>query len=65
MIVSAEEIVETDEFRKDPMRTTVPYFLVDAGSIAPSGRIPVRAGAVRESIETRRPVNAIATDENR
>lgn len=40
VIVSAEEIVETDEFRKDPMRTTVPYFLVDAVVHTPFGAYP-------------------------
>jgi len=40
VIVSAEEIVEPDEFRKDPMRTTIPYFLVDAVVHAPFGAYP-------------------------
>ena len=40
VIVSAEEIVDTEEFRKDPMRTTIPYFLVDAVVHAPFGAYP-------------------------
>jgi acyl CoA:acetate/3-ketoacid CoA transferase alpha subunit len=40
VLVSAEEIVAPDEFRKDPMRTTVPYFLVDAVVHAPFGAYP-------------------------
>jgi glutaconate CoA-transferase subunit A len=40
VIVSAEEIVEPGEFRKDPMRTTIPYFLVDAVVHAPFGAYP-------------------------
>ncbi len=40
VIVSAEEIVDADEFRKDPMRTTIPYFLVDAVVHAPFGAYP-------------------------
>ncbi len=40
VIVSAEEIVDHDEFRKDPMRTTIPYFLVDAVVHAPFGAYP-------------------------
>ena len=40
VIVSSEEIVDTDEFRKDPMRTTIPYFLVDAVVHTPFGAYP-------------------------
>ncbi len=40
VVVSAEEIIETDEFRKDPMRTTIPFFLVDAVVHAPFGAYP-------------------------
>jgi acyl CoA:acetate/3-ketoacid CoA transferase len=40
VVVSAEEIVEADEFRKDPMRTTIPFFLVDAVVHAPFGAYP-------------------------
>jgi acyl CoA:acetate/3-ketoacid CoA transferase alpha subunit len=40
VIVSAEEIIDIDEARKDPMRTTIPYFLVDAVVHAPFGAYP-------------------------
>jgi acyl CoA:acetate/3-ketoacid CoA transferase alpha subunit len=40
VVVSAEEIIDPDEFRKDPMRTTIPYFLVDAVVHAPFGAYP-------------------------
>ncbi len=40
VILSAEEIVDPEEFRKDPMRTTIPYFLVDAVVHAPFGAYP-------------------------
>ncbi len=40
LIVSAEEIVDTDEIRKAPDRTAIPYFLVDAVVEAPFGSHP-------------------------
>ncbi|HEU5361509.1 MAG TPA: CoA-transferase [Candidatus Deferrimicrobiaceae bacterium] len=40
VILSAEEIVDPEEFRKDPMRTTIPFFLVDAVVHAPFGAYP-------------------------
>jgi acyl CoA:acetate/3-ketoacid CoA transferase alpha subunit len=40
VIISAEEIIDQEEFRKDPMRTTIPYFLVDAVVHAPFGAYP-------------------------
>ncbi|NNG46678.1 MAG: CoA transferase subunit A, partial [Deltaproteobacteria bacterium] len=40
VIISAEEIVDHEEFRKDPMRTTIPYFLVDAVVHVPFGAYP-------------------------
>lgn len=40
LIVSAEEIVSTDEIRRYPDRTAVPYFLVDAVVHAPFGSHP-------------------------
>ena len=40
VIISAEEIIDHEEFRKDPMRTTIPYFLVDAVVHAPFGAYP-------------------------
>jgi glutaconate CoA-transferase subunit A len=40
VILSAEEIVETDEFRRDPGRTSIPHFVVDAVVHAPFGAYP-------------------------
>jgi len=40
LIISAEEIVPTDEIRRYPDRTTVPYYLVDAVVHAPFGSHP-------------------------
>ena len=40
VIISAEEIIETDEFRRDPGRTSIPHFVVDAVVHAPFGAYP-------------------------
>ena len=40
LILSAEEIVATDEIRKQPDRTIIPYYLVDAVVEAPFGSHP-------------------------
>jgi acyl CoA:acetate/3-ketoacid CoA transferase alpha subunit len=40
VIISTEEIVETDEIRRQPQRTTIPYYLVDAVVHAPFGSYP-------------------------
>ena len=40
MIVSAEEIISTDEFRRDPARTSIAHFTVDAVVHAPFGAYP-------------------------
>jgi glutaconate CoA-transferase subunit A len=40
LIICAEEIVDTDEIRKYPDRTIIPYFLVDAVVHAPFGSHP-------------------------
>jgi glutaconate CoA-transferase subunit A len=40
LIISAEEIVETDEIRRYPDRTCIPYYLVDAVVHAPFGSFP-------------------------
>jgi glutaconate CoA-transferase subunit A len=40
LIISAEEIVDTEEIRKFPDRTTIPYYLVDAVVHAPFGSHP-------------------------
>ncbi len=63
VILSAEEIVESDEFRKDPMRTTIPYFLVDAVVHAPFGAYPGAMPARYEiDLEHVDRLNAIRTD---
>jgi hypothetical protein len=40
LIVSTERIVDTDEIRRAPDRTVIPYFLVDAVVEAPFGSHP-------------------------
>lgn len=40
LIISAEDIVDTDEIRKYPDRTIIPYYLVDAVVHAPFGSHP-------------------------
>jgi glutaconate CoA-transferase subunit A len=40
LIISAEEIVDTEEIRRYPDRTTIPYYLVDAVVHAPFGSHP-------------------------
>jgi acyl CoA:acetate/3-ketoacid CoA transferase alpha subunit len=40
LIISAEEIIETDEIRCYPDRTSIPYYLVDAVVHAPFGSFP-------------------------
>jgi hypothetical protein len=40
LIISAEEIVPTEEIRRYPDRTVVPYYLVDAVVHAPFGSHP-------------------------
>jgi glutaconate CoA-transferase subunit A len=40
VIISAEEIVDTDEIRRDPGRTSIPYYAVDAVVEAPFGAYP-------------------------
>ena len=40
LIVSAEEIIHTEEIRKNPDRTIIPYYLVDAVVHAPYGSYP-------------------------
>ncbi len=64
VIVSAEEIVDPEEFRKDPMRTTIPHFLVDAVVHAPFGAYP---GAMPARYEIDLPhidvLNGIRTEE--
>jgi len=40
LIISAEEIVDTETIRTQPDRTTIPYYLVDAVVEAPFGSHP-------------------------
>lgn len=40
VIISAEEIVDTEEIRRDPGRTSIPYYSVDAVVHAPFGAYP-------------------------
>lgn len=44
VIVSAEEIIDTDEIRRDPGRTSIPYYAVDAVVEAPFGAWPGNCG---------------------
>src|SRR3990170_7564778 len=40
VIVSAEEIIDTEEVRRDPGKTTIPYYFVDAVVHSPFGAYP-------------------------
>lgn len=40
VVVTAEEIIPSDEFRKDPGATSIPHFIVDAVVHAPNGAHP-------------------------
>ncbi len=40
VIVSTDEIIDHDDIRKNPGRTTIPYYLVDAVVYAPFGAYP-------------------------
>ncbi|MBI1885857.1 MAG: CoA transferase subunit A [Chloroflexi bacterium] len=40
VIVSTEEIIDTEEIRRDPGRTTIPYYVVDAVVHLPFGAYP-------------------------
>ena len=40
LIITAEEIISADEIRRDPGRTTIPHYLVDAVVHAPFGAYP-------------------------
>jgi glutaconate CoA-transferase subunit A len=40
VIISTERLVETDEIRKDPVKTLLPYYLVDAVCHVPYGSYP-------------------------
>ncbi|MBU1879803.1 MAG: CoA transferase subunit A [Chloroflexi bacterium] len=51
LIISAEQIVPTEEIRQYPDRTTIPYFLVDAVVEAPFGSHPGEMVYVHERDE--------------
>ena len=40
VVVTAEEIIDTEEIRRDPGRTSIPYYVVDAVVHAPFGAYP-------------------------
>jgi len=64
VILSTEEIVDPLEFRKDPARTTIPYFLVDAVVHLPFGAYPAGVQARYElDLEHIDRLNAIQTEE--
>ena len=63
VIVSAEEIIEPLEFRKDPGRTTIPFFLVDAVVHLPFGAYPgAMPGRYELDLEHVDRLNAIQTE---
>lgn len=40
VIISTDEIIDHDDIRKDPSKTTIPYYMVDAVVYAPFGAYP-------------------------
>ena len=40
LIISTEQIISNEEIRRNPQRTTIPYYLVDAVVVAPFGGYP-------------------------
>ena len=65
VILSTEEIIEPLEFRKDPARTTIPYFLVDAVVHLPFGAYPAGVQARYElDLEHIDKLNTIQTEEH-
>jgi hypothetical protein len=64
VIVSAEEIVDPLEFRKEPAKTTVPHFLVSAVVHLPFGAYPGGLpGRYELDLEHVQRLNGIETDE--
>ncbi|MCF8368744.1 MAG: hypothetical protein K9G76_06850 [Bacteroidales bacterium] len=51
LIISAEEIIDTDEIRKQPDRTIIPYYLVDAVVHAPYASWPGEMSGMYERDE--------------
>ena len=65
VIVSAEEIIEPLEFRKEPAKTTIPYFLVSAVVHLPFGAYPGGVpGRYELDIEHVQQLNGIETEEH-
>jgi glutaconate CoA-transferase subunit A len=52
LIISTEEIVDTEEIRQSPHRTIIPYYLVDAVVHAPYGSWPGEMTGFYERDET-------------
>ena len=52
LIISTEQIVETEEIREHPDRTIIPYYLVDAVVHAPYGSWPGEMNGLYERDET-------------
>lgn len=48
VIISTDEIIDHDDIRKDPGKTTIPYYLVDAVVYAPFGAYPGGLPGVHE-----------------
>lgn len=64
VIISTEEIIDPLEFRKEPKKTTIPYFLVDAVVHLPFGAYPGAMPARYElDLEHIDMLNAIDNDE--
>jgi glutaconate CoA-transferase subunit A len=65
LIISAEEIISTEEIRRYPDRTAVPYYLVDAVVHAPFGSHPGEQAYMycRDEAEIKAWVNASETAE--
>jgi len=40
VIISTEEIIDSEDIRRDPSKTTIPYYMVDAVVEAPFGAYP-------------------------
>ncbi|MFQ5803685.1 MAG: CoA transferase subunit A [Candidatus Methylomirabilales bacterium] len=65
VIVSAEEIIEPLEFRKEPAKTTIPYFLVSAVVHLPFGAYPGGVpGRYELDVEHIQQLNGIETEEH-
>jgi acyl CoA:acetate/3-ketoacid CoA transferase alpha subunit len=65
VIVSAEEIIEPLEFRKEPAKTTIPYFLVSAVVHLPFGAYPGGVpGRYELDVEHIQRLNEIETEDH-